>query len=545
MNKVLEGKTICGGIVFGKIRYYSQSREHVPGNTVKDAATEIVRYDSARRLAGRELDNLYERAVQELGRESAEIFSGQRIILEDEEFVGFVKDRILNGHISAEAAVAFAEEQFVVTFANLKEEYFQARSVDIKDVSERLLRILGEMNSSMEDHRKAQWETDGQPVIIMAKELTPSETVQLDKRYLAGMVTRQGSFHSHTGILARTMNIPALTDIQVEESLDGKEALLDGFTGRLILEPDEATVAYYQERIRQEQEKQKQIASYKGRETLTRAGKKIDLYANIGDIADLKSVLENDAEGIGLFRSEFLYLKEEDYPSEEILFRTYRKLAETMQGKTVVIRTLDIGTDKKTAYLQLQPEENPALGYRAIRICLTREAVFKTQLRAILRAAAYGKVSILYPMISSIWEVHRIKEILEEVKAELTNEGVLYGAVEQGIMIETPAAAIISDMLAKEVDFFSIGTNDLTQYTLAVDRQNSELDLFYDAHHEAILRLIHATVENAHKAGIKVGICGELAADTSLIGQFLEMGVDAFSVTPANVLLIRKAILEA
>jgi len=534
MSKILQGKSIYSGVVIGRIHFRGKKEGNIKKLQVKDCEAENLRFETARKKAGEQLMTLQEKLSTETGMESAGIFEGQIMILEDDNFNQFVKQMILHEHVNAEYAVDMAGKHFAEVFYGLEDEYFRARSVDVKDISQRLRNILEEKEAV----RGIQ-----ESCIVMAEELTPSETVQMDRQMLLGLATRLGTANSHTAILARTLGIPAVAGLDISEGMDGKVAIIDGFSGCLILEPDEETLRIYGTRIKEEEKKQERLEKYKGREVINRFGKRIPVYANIGELSDLDAVLQNDAEGIGLFRSEFSYLKESDFPSEEALFSTYRCIAETMQGRRVVIRTLDVGTDKKVEYLNLPEEENPALGYRAIRICLTREDIFRIQLRAILRAAAYGNVSIMYPMVASVWEVKRIKEMLEEVKQELGREGIIYGNVEQGIVVETPAAAVISDLLAKEVDFFSIGTNDLAQYTLAVDRQNPELDRFFDARHEAILRLMRMTVENAHKEGITVGICGELGADTSLTDIFMEMGIDELSVAPAQVLKVKQAII--
>ena len=533
MSKVLKGKSIYSGVVIGRIHFHGK-KETVKQQLVNDCEAERLRFEEAGKKAGEQLEKLYEKILTEVGMESAGIFEGQLMILEDENYHKWVTQLIVGQKVNAEYAVDMAGKYFAEVFSGLEDEYFRARSIDVKDISQRLLSILEEQ----EDSQGLQ-----EPCIVMAEDLTPSETVQMDRGMLLGLVTRLGSANSHTAILAKTFGIPAMVGVDISEDMDGRLAILDGTDGCLILEPDEETLGVYKERIREEEEKRALLARYKGKEAVNKFGKRIPVYANIGELSDLDAVFENAAEGIGLFRSEFSFLKENEFPTEETLFEAYKHIAETMQGRRVVIRTLDIGTDKKVEYLNLPKEENPALGYRAIRICLTREDIFRTQLRAILRASAYGNVAIMYPMIASLWEVQRIQEILEEVKQELDQEGHMYREVEQGIVVETPAAAVISDLLAKKVNFFSIGTNDLAQYTLAVDRQNQELDRFYDAHHEAILRLIRMTVDNAHKEGIRVGICGELGADTSLMDIFMEMGIDELSVAPVQVLKVKRAII--
>ncbi len=533
MSKVLEGKIICGGVAVGKLYFYGKKEGSVRRELIADTEAEIARYEAANKKAVNQLKLLHAKAVKEVGEINARIFESHQMILEDDEYRASVRNIISMQSVNAEYAVTATGDNLAAKFANMDDEYFKERSIDVKDVSRRLLSIL------TEEEEICMTES----CIIMADELTPSEAVQLDKQHLLGFVTKKGSVNSHTAIIAGMMNIPALTDIEADERLHGKTVIVDGFAGKLIVEPDQEIQEYYQQKIQEEKEKKELLLQYKGKETINKFGKRIHLYANIGDVSDLPSVVDNDAEGIGLFRSEFLYLKEKDYPTEEALFQAYKQAAETMDGRKVVIRTMDIGADKKVDYFKLNEEENPALGFRAIRICLTREEMLRTQLRAILRASAYGNVSVMYPMITSLWEVRKIKEVVEEVKQELDSEGIAYGAFGQGIMIETPAAALISDILAKEVDFFSIGTNDLAQYTLAVDRQNPELDAFYDAHHEAILRLIRMTVENGHREGIQAGVCGELAADLTWTDTFMELGVDELSVAPGKVLEIRKAII--
>lgn len=448
-----------------------------------------------------------------------------------------IHNLITSQGVNAEYAVATTGDNFSEMFANMEDEYFSARAADIKDISERVVRILSGNEGSDQ--------LGDEPVIVVAQDLAPSETVQMDKTKLLSFVTELGSTNSHTAILARTMGIPALIGIAIEKEWDGRQAIVDGVSGKLIVDPDEETLSEYRDKLAREEEQKQLLLTMKGKENITKSGQRINLYANIGNVSDLATVLQNDAGGIGLFRSEFLYLEKDTFPTEEEQFAVYRHVAETMAGKPVIIRTLDIGADKQVDYFELDKEENPAMGYRAIRICLTRREIFKTQLRALFRASNYGKIMIMYPMIISVEEVRTIKEIVEEVKAELREAGIKFDAVEQGIMIETPAAAIISDQLAKEVDFFSIGTNDLTQYTLAIDRQNAKLDIFYNPHHEAILRMIELVVKNAHEAGIWAGICGELGADMELTERFLAMGVDELSVSPACILPIRKLVRES
>ena len=531
------GKKIFNGIAIGKIRFYAKAENQVPRTKVEDVDAEIARYEDAKETATGQLEKLYEKALVEVGEANAEIFNVHIMMLEDDDFNESVHNIITSQKVNAEYAVASTGDNFAEMFANMEDEYFKARSADIKDITERMLTILcGNGQGS---------DIGEEPVIIVAEDLAPSETVQMDKNKLLAFVTRLGSSNSHTAILARTMGIPALAGVELDPSWDGKIGIVDGYEGIFLVDPPMPVLEeYFKKKVADDEQKQL-LQTLKGKENVTKSGQKINLYANIGNPGDLMSVLENDAGGIGLFRSEFLYLESSTYPSEEEQFQAYRKVVETMGGKKVIIRTLDIGADKQVDYFNLDKEDNPALGYRAIRICLTRPEIFKTQLRALFRASAYGNLAIMYPMIISVDEVRRIKKISEEVKKELISEGVEIGEVEEGIMIETPAAAVMSDELAKLVDFFSIGTNDLTQYTLAIDRQNAKLDEFYDAHHPAVLRLIEMVVKNAHNAGIWAGICGELGADTTLTETFLKMGLDELSVSPGCILPVRKVIREA
>lgn len=530
------GKKIFSGIAIGKIRFYSKAENKVSRTKVADVDAEITRYEEAKQTASEQLEKLYEKALVEVGEANAEIFNVHIMMLEDDDFNESVHNIITSQKVNAEYAVASTGDNFAEMFANMDDEYFKARSADIKDITERVLTILcgnGQGGDIGEE-----------PVIIVAEDLAPSETVQMDKKKLLAFVTRLGSSNSHTAILARTMGIPALAGVEIDPSWDGKIGIVDGYEGTFLVDPPMPVLeAYFKKKAADDEQKQL-LQTLKGKENITKSGQKINLYANIGNPGDLMSVLENDAGGIGLFRSEFLYLESSTYPSEEEQFQAYRKVVETMGGKKVIIRTLDIGADKQVDYFNLDKEDNPALGYRAIRICLTRPEIFRTQLRALFRASAYGNLAIMYPMIISVEEVRKIKKISEEVKKELISEGVEIGQVEEGIMIETPAAAVMSDELAKLVDFFSIGTNDLTQYTLAIDRQNAKLDEFYDAHHPAVLRLIETVVKNAHNAGIWAGICGELGADTTLTETFLKMGLDELSVSPGCILPVRKVIRE-
>ena len=533
-----QGKGVFGGIAIGIIHIYAKGEQQVKRYKITDIRAEIERFQDARQTAVGQLGLLYEKAVKEVGETNAAIFEIHQMMLMDDDYLESVENIISTQQVNAEYAVAVTGDNFAAMFAAMEDEYMRGRAADVKDISERVLAILmGRDKSSV---------ITDEPVIIVADDLAPSETVQLDKDKVLSFVTVHGSANSHTAILARTMSIPALigTPIPLDASIDGHLAVVDGNSGCIYVDPDDETLRIMEEKLAQEKEKKELLQTLKGKESITLDGRKVSLYANVGSLADLSRALENDAEGIGLFRSEFLYLEKEDYPTEEEQFAVYRAAAEIMAGKQVIIRTLDIGADKQADYFKLPKEENPAMGCRAIRICLTRPEVFKTQLRALFRASAYGKISIMYPMITSVKEVRQIKAIVEEVKQELITKGIPFGEVEQGIMIETPAAAVTSDQLAKEVDFFSIGTNDLTQYLLAIDRQNEELELFFDAHHPAVLRMIAMTVENAHEAGIWCGICGELAADPGLTEQFLEMGVDELSVSPGSVLGLRKVVRE-
>lgn len=532
-----EGTSILKEIAIGKIHYYSKEKQVVQRNRVDDTEAELRRYEAAKEKALRQLHELYEKARKEAGEDSAAVFDVYAMILEGDQFDASIRSAIESQNVNAEYAVAVAGDDLAKMFEAMDDEYFRARSADIRDLSERLISIL------QGDSVKS---APGVGAVILAdKDLTPSETVQMDKSRLLGFITEFGSSNSHTAILARTMNVPALMGIPVDEHLEGRIAIIDGVNAALILDPDEETLEYYQEKKRENKRRRELLQELKGKEDVTLDGKHIRLYANIGSVEDTAEALANDAAGIGLFRSEFLYLGKSDYPTEEEQFQAYRTVVQNMAGRKVIIRTLDIGADKQADYFHLDHEDNPAMGYRAIRICLDREEIFRIQLRAILRASAYGNVGIMYPMIISVDEVRRCKEILNEVRGELENREFPVGEIEQGIMIETPAAVMISDLLAEEVDFFSIGTNDLTQYTLAIDRQNAKLDPIYDSHHPAVLRMIRMTVENGHKGGCWVGICGELGADTALTGEFLWMGIDELSVTPASVLPIRKIIRES
>ena len=530
------GKSIFKGLAIGKILFYQKGEQPEKRVKIEDTAEQIKRYEDARAKAAEQLQGLYEKALKEVGEANAAVFEVHQMMLEDDDYIDSVVNIIETQQVNAEFAVATTGDNFAKMFAEMEDDYFKARAADVKDISERMVNILSgnESGGALGD----------EPVIVVAEDLAPSETVQMDKEKLLAFVTRLGSANSHTAILARTMNIPALIEVDIKEEWNGKMAVVDGYTGTFYIDPDEETLKKMQEKKEEDIKARELLQELKGKEDITVDGKHIKLYANIGGVKDVTSVLANDAAGIGLFRSEFLYLEADNYPDEEAQFQAYKTVAENMAGKKVIVRTLDIGADKQVDYFNLDHEENPAMGYRAIRICLDRRDIFRTQLRALLRASAYGNIGIMYPMIISVDEVKEIKKIVESIKAELTEKGIEYGEVEQGIMIETPAAVMISDLLAEEVDFFSIGTNDLTQYTLAIDRQNSKLDNIYDSHHPAVLRMIQKTIENGHKAGCWVGICGELGADMTLTETFLKMGIDELSVSPTFVLPIRKLIRE-
>ena len=535
---VYQGKSVFGGIAIGHLCVYQKGEQQVTRQKIEDVEAEVKRFQVAREAAQAQLGELYDKAVKEVGEANAAIFEMHQMLLEDEDYQDSVENIIRTQQVNAEYATAVTSDHFSSMFAEMDDDYMKERAADIRDISERVIANLNGEN-------KSKVVTD-EPVIILADDLAPSETVQLEKDKVLSFVTVHGSVNSHTAILACTMGIPALvsTEMELTQDLDGKLAVVDGNHGTIYVDPDAETMEKMKTLKKEEEEKKELLQTFKNKESITLDGKRVLTYANIGNVKDLALVLQNGAEGIGLFRSEFLYLESETYPTEEEQFEVYKKVAETMAGKRVIIRTLDIGADKQADYFELAKEENPAMGVRAIRICLTRPEIFKTQLRALFRASAYGNIAIMYPMITSLSEIAQIKEIVEEVKAELDADGVPYGTPEQGIMIETPAAATISDLLAKEVDFFSIGTNDLTQYTLAIDRQNQSLDAFFDAHHIAVLRMIYQTVQNAHKAGIWCGICGELGADSDLTELFLAMGIDELSVSPGRLLTIRRLICE-
>ena len=533
-----QGKSVYKGIAMGPVVVLKKNDYQVKRTRIEDPEAEIKRIDEALEKSKEQLQKLYDKAVQEVGEASAAIFEVHQMMLEDDDYLEAIQNTIRTEQINAEYAVAATGDNFAEMFASMDDDYMKARSADIKDISERLVRNL----SGQDDADLSSIE----PSIIVADDLSPSETVQMDKDKILAFVTVHGSTNSHTAILARMMNIPALigVDMNLEEIHTGMEAVVDGFQGTVIFEPDETVKAQTTEKMAEEAEKLRLLQELKGKENVTLDGHKINIYANIGSVGDIGYVMENDAGGIGLFRSEFLYLGRNDFPTEEEQFQAYKQAVQMMAGKKVIIRTLDIGADKQVDYFNLGNEDNPAMGYRAIRICLKQPEIFKTQLRALLRAAVYGNLSIMYPMITSTEEVKKIYEIVAEVEEELKAQEIQYKIPEQGIMIETPAAAIISDRLAEMVDFFSIGTNDLTQYTLAIDRQNEKLDEFYNPHHEALLRMIQMVVDNAHKCGKWAGICGELGADTTLTEEFVRMGLDELSVAPSMVLKLRKIVRE-
>lgn len=532
----MDGKSVFGGVAMGRLSICKKNDQVVKRMRVSDTEAEVKRYENASRKAKEQLAALYDKALREVGESSAAIFEVHQMMLDDLDYQESVTNMIRTQGINAEYALAVTGDNFSEMFAAMDDDYMKARAADVKDISNRVISVLqGIQDTSLDSE---------EPVILVAEDLAPSETVQLDKSLLLSFVTRFGSTNSHTAILARTMNIPALIGVDFSEDIDGHFGIVDGFEGTLYVDPDEETIEKYRKKQEEEKEKARLLQELKGMPNVTKDGREIKLYANIGGVGDVPSVLQNDAAGIGLFRSEFLYLESDTFPTEEEQFNAYRTVVQTMAGKKVIIRTLDIGADKQVEYFNLAHEDNPAMGYRAIRICLEQPDIFKTQLRAIYRASYYGNISIMFPMIISVDEVKRIQEIVAEVKKELNSQGLSYGDVELGIMIETPAAVWMTEELAKEVDFFSIGTNDLTQYTLAIDRQNPRLDSFYDAHHPAVLRAIQMTVENGHKGGAWVGICGELGADTTLTETFLRMGVDELSVSPSRILAVRAAIRD-
>ena len=532
------GKSVYGGIAIGPIKVIKKDNSQVKRIHITDTESEVNRFFQAKQNSKEQLEKLYEKAVLEVGEANAAIFDIHNMMLDDLDYIESIENVIRTQSVNAEYAVALTGDNFSEMFSAMDDDYMKARASDVKDISERIIRNLAkieDINSSFDES-----------VIIVADDLAPSETVQLDKEKVLSFVTVHGSSNSHTAILAKTMNIPSVINcpVEIDSDIDGAFGIVDGYNGKLYIEPDESIISAMKKRQQEDVEKQKLLFTLKGKSNTTLDGKEIKLYGNIGNLKDLASVFINDGDGIGLFRSEFIYLERNDFPSEEEQFQIYKVAAETLAGKKLIIRTLDIGADKQADYFNLESEENPAIGYRAIRICLKQPDIFKTQLRAIYRASAFGNISIMYPMIISVDEVKRIKEITEEVKNELKAGGVTFNDVEQGIMIETPAAALISDELAKEVDFFSIGTNDLTQYTLAIDRQNSKIDDFFNPHHPAVLRMIKMVIDNAHKNNIWVGMCGELGADTDLTPVFLKMGIDELSVSPSAILKVRKKIRE-
>ena len=540
MMITLEGKSVFGGVAIGKIQFYKRNEITIKRTRVEDVEAEVERFQNAKAKTLELLKGLYEKALEDVGEANAMIFEAHQLMLEDPDYVESIENIIRTQDVNAEYAIGATADNFAAIFEAMDDAYMQGRAADVRDVSERLLQALSSQNENVM--------VMDEPVIIAADDLVPSETVQLDKEKVLSFVTMYGSANSHTAILARTMNIPAVIGLgeALKEEYDGKIAIVDGVDGKVYIDPDEETMTSMQKKQKKDQEEKELLNQLKGKENVTKSGQKVNVYANIGNLADVGAVLKNDAGGIGLFRSEFLYLESDTYPTEEQQFAVYKKVAETMAGKKVIIRTLDIGADKQVDYFKLDKEDNPALGYRAIRICLTRPEIFKTQLRALYRASAYGQISIMFPMIISVAEVKKIKEIVEEVKAELRTEGAAFREdVELGIMIETPAAVMVSRELAKEVDFFSVGTNDLTQYTLAIDRQNQKLEDFYDSHHPAVLAMIRMAAESAHAEGKWIGICGELGADVTLTETFLKMGIDELSVAPGMVLKVRQKIREA
>lgn len=540
MMITLEGKSVFGGVAIGKIQFYKRNEITIKRTRVEDVEAEVERFQNAKAKTLELLKGLYEKALEDVGEANAMIFEAHQLMLEDPDYVESIENIIRTQDVNAEYAIGATADNFAAIFEAMDDAYMQGRAADVRDVSERLLQALSSQNETVM--------VMDEPVIIATDDLVPSETVQLDKEKVLSFVTMYGSANSHTAILARTMNIPAVIGLgeALKEEYDGKVAIVDGVDGKVYIDPDEETMASMQKKQKKDQEQKELLNQLKGKENVTKSGQKVNVYANIGNLADVGAVLKNDAGGIGLFRSEFLYLESDTYPTEEQQFAVYKKVAETMAGKKVIIRTLDIGADKQVDYFKLDKEDNPALGYRAIRICLTRPEIFKTQLRALYRASAYGQISIMFPMIISVAEVKKIKEIVEEVKAELRTEGAAFREdVELGIMIETPAAVMVSRELAKEVDFFSVGTNDLTQYTLAIDRQNQKLEDFYDSHHPAVLAMIRMAAESAHAEGKWIGICGELGADVTLTETFLKMGIDELSVAPGMVLKVRQKIREA
>lgn len=538
--KIIKGKGVSNGIAIGTIHFSGEDQVKVRRISTDNSELEISRFESARKLAVSQLKELFNKAVKEVGESNAQIFSIHQMMLEDMDYLDSVRNIISTQKVNAEYAVAVTSDNFAAMFSDMDDEYMKARSADVMDISDRIIRNLSDRNT---DNSLSS----GKDLIICADDLTPSETVQMDKSSVIAFVTRKGSANSHTAILARTMAIPAIIGAgsPLEESLEGSFAIINAFTGEIFIDPDEATLSKQKIKQRKYLEHKELIKQQKGKENITADGKKIELYANIGSFSDLGEALKNDAGGIGLFRSEFLYLENDDYPSEEFQFSVYKKAAESMAGKPVIIRTMDIGADKQIEYFNIPKEENPALGWRALRICLDRQDIFKAQLRALCRASAFGNIQVMFPMVASLWEVQEIKAIVAEIQDSLKKEGIAFNEkMAMGIMIETPAAAVISDILAPEVNFFSIGTNDLTQYTIAVDRQNRNLERYFAPYHPSVLRLIDITVQNAHKNGIWCGICGELGGDINMTEAFLAMGIDELSMAPGSILEIRKKIRE-
>ena len=532
--RVATGKSILNGIAIGPLRIYKKAETRTAMASSLTPEEEWARFAAAKEKAQEQLAGLYDKALDEVGEDNAAIFEIHQMMLDDDDYLEAIKGIIDTQGATAEYAAETTGVNFSAAFADMDDEYMRARAADVKDISRRVVNIL-----TGQDEGSA---LDGKPAILVADDLTPSETVQLDKSKLLGFITRYGSSNSHTAILARTMNIPALIGVEFDDSWDGKLAVLDGYNHCVYIDPAQELLSTMEEKRKADLKQEALLQSLKKKPNLTLDGREIKVYANIGNVGDVGLVLQNDAQGIGLFRSEFIYLDAQNFPSEDQQFAIYKRVVETMAGKKVIIRTLDIGADKQAPYFNLDKEENPALGYRAIRICLTRKDIFKQQLRAILRASAFGTVSVMFPMVISVREVRDAKELLEECRAELKEQGVVFGEVEVGVMIETPAAVMIADELAEEVQFFSLGTNDLTQYTLAIDRQNPKLDTFYDSHHPAVLRMIRHTIEAGHRHGCWVGICGELGADKTLTELFLRMGIDELSVSPSSILPLRKII---
>ena len=534
--ETFHGKSVLQGIAIGSLYVMEKKESTWTKHTIENAEDEVARFQKAREKAISELDELYEEALDQVGEENAMIFDVHKMMLEDMDYLEAIENLIRTEKVNAEYAVTVTGEEFSAMFSAMEDDYMRARATDVLDISGRVVRVL--------EGREEPGLHSKEPVIILADDLTPSETIAMDKTKILAFVTKHGSANSHTAILARSLNIPSLVnaDVEITKEYHGMEAIVDGVTGTLFISPDAQTLETKRKEQAEIREKNEKLKLLIGQENITKDGRRINLYANMGNVEDVEKVLTNDAGGIGLFRSEFLYLGRDTFPSEEEQFEAYKEVASRMGGKKVIIRTLDIGADKKADYFGLDPEENPALGYRAIRICLTRKEVFRTQLRAIYRASAFGTISIMFPMIISVEEIRRIKDFVEEIKAELKAEGTAFGDVELGIMIETPAAALVSGELAKEVQFFSIGTNDLTQYTLAIDRQNQKLEEFYDSHHPAVLKLIEMTIQSGHEEGIWVGICGELASDDTLTETFLDMGLDELSVSPTYILRLRDRI---